>query len=154
MAVHLLEIARRYVIECLEEADIAVLRRLVHRDVVRRGPMGEVSGIAALEEQVLDDRFSDVCVVLDDVIASGDQAVIRYTWHALHRGELFGIAPTYKRLEMPVIEVIRVERDKIVEADVMFDCYALFEQLGMLPRPYQLAPPRVTRPVLRLVPMP
>ena len=114
--------------------------------------MGTVSGIAALEDQVLDDRFSDLCIVIEDLIAAGDQAVIRYTWHAVHRGELFGVAPTHRNLELDAIEVIRVEDDRIREADVYFDVYALFEQLGMLPRPNQLAPPRVTKPVLRLVP--
>lgn len=152
MAANLFEIARRYVIEVLEEASIPVLRRLVAESFVRRGPLGEVSGRASLEEQVHDDRFSDVCIVIEDILASGDQAVIQYTWYATHRGELFNIAPTGKHLKMSVVEIIRVDPSgHIAEADVYFDVYALFEQLGMLPRPWQLAPPRVTRPVLRLV---
>lgn len=151
MPADLVEIARRYVIEILEEADLGVLRRLVAPDFVRRSPMGEVSGIDSLEAQVLDDRFSDICIVIEDIIATDDQAVIRYTWHALHSGELYGVAPTDRRIEMSVAEIIRVDNGRVVEADVYFDVYALFEQLGMLPQPHQLAPPRVTRPVLRLV---
>lgn len=156
MATRVFEIARRYVIEVLEEANLDVLRSLVARNFVRRGPLGVVSGSASLELQVQDDRFSDICIVIDDIIATGDQAVIQYTWHAVHRGELFNIAPTNKRLVMPVVEILRIapvrSRRQIVEADVYFDVYALFEQIGMLPQPHQLAPPRVTRPALRLVP--
>jgi predicted ester cyclase len=151
MAANLFEIARRYAIEVLEEANLDVLRRLVSETFVRRGPMGEVSGRAAFEEQVFDDRFSDIAIAIDDVIAANDQAVIQYTWRATHRGELFGIAPTGRPLRMNACEVINVERGKIVESTVYFDVYALFEQLGMLPRPYQLAPPQIPRPVLRLV---
>jgi predicted ester cyclase len=151
MAANVFEIARRYAIEVLEEANLDVLRRLVSESFVRRGPMGEVSGRAAFEEQVLDDRFSDISIVIDDVIVTDDQAVIQYTWRALHRGELFGIAPTGRPLRMQACEVINIERGRIVESTVYFDVYALFEQLGMLPRPYQLAPPRSTRPQLRLV---
>ncbi len=152
MAANVFEIARRYVIEVLEEANNDVLRRLVAESFVRRGPLGEVSGSASLAEQIHDDRFSDVCIIIDDIIASTDQAVIQYTWYATHRGELFNIAPTGKYLKMQVVEIIRIDdKGRIAESDVYFDVYSLFEQLGMLPRPWQLAPPRVTRPVLRLV---
>jgi len=151
MAANAFQIARRYVIEVLEEANVDVLRGLVADDFVRRSPMGVVSGSASLEAQVQDDRFSDICIVIENIIGGGDQAVIQYTWHAVHRGELFNIAPTYRQLQMTVVEIIRIERGRVVEADVYYDVYSLFEQLGMLPRPHQLAPPRVTRPVLRLV---
>ncbi len=146
-----LDIARRYVIEVLEEANVDVLLGLVSEDVVRRGPMGEVSGLDALATQIQDDRFSDVCIVIDDIIATDEQAVIQYTWYAVHRGELFNIAPTDRHIQLPVVEVLRIENERIIESDVSFDVYSLFEQLGMLPRFEQLAPPRVTRPVLRLV---
>lgn len=151
MASNVYEIARRYVIDILEGANVDVLRRLVATHFVRRGPMGVVMGRTAFEDQVHDDRFSDLNLVIDDVIASDNQAVIQYTWHAVHRGELFGIAPTGRHLRISACEVVRVERNKLVEADVYFDVYTLFEQLGMLPRPHQLAPPQVSRPVLRLV---
>ena len=151
MAANTFDIARRYVIEVLEEANLDVLRGLVAEDFVRRGPMGEVSGSASLEVQVQDERFSDICIMIDDIIATDEQAVIQYTWHAVHRGELFNIAPTDKRLQMQVVEIIRIENDRVAESDVYYDVYSLFEQLGMLPKPWQLAPPRVTRPVLRLV---
>ena len=71
MAANLFEIARRYVIEVLEEANLDVLRSLVAENFVRRGPMGEVSGSVSLETQVLDDRFSDVCIVIDDIVYIG-----------------------------------------------------------------------------------
>ena len=145
MAPSLHELARRYVIEVLEERATGVLRGLVHWGFVRRGPLGEVSGIAAFEEQVRDERFRDICIVIDDIIATGDQAVIRYTWHARHRGEVFNIPPTDKRISINAIEVIRVEHERIVEADVYFDVYSLFEQLGQLPQPHQLAPPPAPR---------
>lgn len=151
MAANLFEIARRYVIEVLEEANLDVLRRLVAENFVRRGPMGAVSGSVSLETQVLDDRFSDVCIVIDDIVVGADQVAIQYTWHAVHRGEVFNIAPTERRVTMRVAEIIRVHNGLVVEAEVYYDTYALFEQLGMLPRPEQLAPPQVTRPVLRLV---
>jgi len=152
MSSSVFEIARRYVVEVLEEGSVDVLRRLVAPNVVRRGPMGEVSGIASLEDQLRDEGFSDVCIVIDDIIATEDEAVIRYAWYAQHNGELFNIAPTYRRIEMHVVEIIRLDAvGRIADADVYFDVYALFEQLGMLPHPHQLAPPQVTRPMLRLV---
>lgn len=147
------EIARRYVIEVLEEGNIDVLRRLVDTKFVRRDPMGEVSGIAAVERQLLGvpDVFSNIFILIDDIVATDDQIVVRYAWHATHHGELFGIPATEKRIALAMVEVLQLRGNTIVEADVYYDRYALFEQLGVVPAQQGLAPR--PRPVLRLVPM-
>jgi predicted ester cyclase len=40
----------------------------------------------------------DLKVVVEDMIAEGDKVVVRYTLEGTHEGELFGVAPTGRRL--------------------------------------------------------
>ncbi len=146
------EIAERYVIELLEERDVSVASALVGDDYVLRDPLCLLEGRDALVERLRDTTWGDVIIVIEDVIASGDQVVVRATWQGVQRGTFYGIDATHKRAVLDVISVLTIADGRVVEDSTYYDVYALFEQLDALPPVEKLAAPKRLAPVLRLVP--
>lgn len=70
--------------------------------------------------------------VIHELIAEGDFVVVRMTAAGLHTGELFGVPPTGKRLEMTGIVIYRFENGKIVERWAQHDFLGLMHQLGLI----------------------
>lgn len=70
--------------------------------------------------------------IIHELIAEGDFVVVRMTAAGMHTGELFGIAPTGKRLEMTGIVIYRFEDGKIAERWAQHDFLGLMHQLGVL----------------------
>lgn len=77
--------------------------------------------------------FPDLRLTQDDVIAEGDKVVTRFTAHGTQQGELQGIAPTGKPINVTGIEIMRVSGGKIVEGWVDFDQLGMLQQLGVIP---------------------
>ena len=146
------EIAERYIIELLEERDLDVLSALVGDSFALREPLALLEGRDALVERLRDTTFDDMIIVIEDLIASGDQVVVRSTWHASHHGTFHGIAPTGNRLVLDVVQILTFADGRVVEDATYYDTYALFEQIGALPPVDKLAAPKRLAPVLRLVP--
>ena len=67
------------------------------------------------------EAFPDLQVTVEDEIAEGDKVVTRWTIRGTHQGELMGIAPTDKQIELKGITIHRFEGDKIVEEWERYD---------------------------------
>ena len=146
------EIAQRYVIELLEERNLDVIYGLVDDSFVLREPLGLLEGRDALIERLRDTTFCDVMILIEDVIASGDQVVVRATWQGVQCGPFFGIEATHNRVLLELVQVLTITDGRVVEDNTYYDAYALFEQLGALPAVDKLAAPKRLAPVLRIVP--
>lgn len=72
---------------------------------------------------------------IDDQIAEGDKVVTRLTAIGTHEGEMFGIAPTGKNLEMTATVIHRIANGKLVEKWSNKDVLGFLRQLGVLPTP-------------------
>jgi steroid delta-isomerase-like uncharacterized protein len=70
---------------------------------------------------------------VDEVIAEGDRAVIRWTLRGTHRGDLLGIPPTGRRVEWTGISIYRLANGKVVEEQGEEDALGLMRQLGVIP---------------------
>jgi steroid delta-isomerase-like uncharacterized protein len=146
------EIAHRYVIELLEERDLDVVSALVDEAFVLREPLCLLEGRDALVERLRDTTFGDVLIVIEDMIASGDQVVVRSTWQGVHRAEFLHVQPEGRRVTLDFVQILTIADGRVVEDCTYYDVYALFEQLGALPPVDKLAVPKRLAPVLRLVP--
>jgi predicted ester cyclase len=73
--------------------------------------------------------------VIHDQIAEGDKVVTRKVFHGTHHGELMGVAPTGREVQIEVIDIVRVEGGQIVEHWNVVDRLGLLQQLGVLPEP-------------------
>ena len=56
-------------------------------------------------------------------------------FHGTHTGELLGIPPTGREVEILVIDVVRVADGRIVEHWGIVDRLGLLQQLGAIPEP-------------------
>ena len=146
------EIAQRYVIELFEERALDVLSALVDDDYVLREPLALLDGRDALVERLCDTTFGDILIVIEDVIATDDRAVVRSTWQGVQYGTFYGVEATGKRVTLDVVQVLTFADGRVVEDCTYYDVYALFEQIGALPSVDKLAEPKRLAPVLRLVP--
>ena len=70
---------------------------------------------------------------MEDLIAEGDNVVLRMTGRGTHTGD-FGVIPaTGKQFEVPLISILRFSNGKIVERWNVTDEISMLQQLGILP---------------------
>jgi steroid delta-isomerase-like uncharacterized protein len=79
--------------------------------------------------------FPDMQFSIEDVIAEGDQVVVRWTLRGTHQGELMGIPPTNNQVTVTGMSIERVSGEKIVETWDNYDALGLMQQLGVIPEP-------------------
>ena len=77
--------------------------------------------------------FPHYAVIADDMIAEGDKVSVLARFRGAHNGELLGIAPTGKEVDVPFAITYRLAGGKIVQHWMSFDRMALMEQLGVAP---------------------
>src|SRR2546421_1199532 len=83
-----------------------------------RGSLGQSkSGHAEFEEYIdfVRRAFPDFSNEIEEVISEGDKAFARLTYRGTHRGELFNIAATGRRIQHASAAVFRFRGDKIDE---------------------------------------
>lgn len=79
--------------------------------------------------------FPDFEITVEDIVAEGDKAMTRWTARGTHQGELMGVPPTGKEVEMTGLTFNRVADGKIVEQRENADMMGLLQQLGAIPEP-------------------
>jgi steroid delta-isomerase-like uncharacterized protein len=93
--------------------------------------------------------FPNLNVSIDDLIAQGDKAAARVTFHGTHRGTFQGIPATGKTVRMGAIGILRFDGGEIVEHWATLDLLGLLQQLGVAPAqtdlPYDARWPATTR---------
>lgn len=77
--------------------------------------------------------FPDLHFTVDQMLASGDYVITRYTGSGTHKGDLSGIAPTGRRAEVHGCTIMEVQKGKIVHQWLYWDNAHLLRQLGVLP---------------------
>ena len=130
-------IVLRYYEELFERRRLAVIDEIFASGYVnhqRTDPYraDEVKGPEGLKKlaTVFFSAFPDHHTSVDDIIAEGDKVVTRWTTRGTHQGELFGIAPTNRRVTISGITIDRVVDEKIVETWTNWDLAGLLQQLG------------------------
>lgn len=132
------QIVRRFWEDLFDEWDPSAAGEIASPEIAFRGTLGkEVRGLGGLEEYVLDARtaFPDLRAAVDDLVAEGDKVVARLTLRGTHKGELFGVAPTGRRVAYEGVALHRMSEDKIAECWVLGDILSLMRQLGSAPKP-------------------
>jgi steroid delta-isomerase-like uncharacterized protein len=79
--------------------------------------------------------FADSTIRVDDIIIdneAGNKCVILWTSHAKHRGMLFGMPGTGRRVEVSGAFVMRFENGLIVAERRLYDFVGMLLQLGVL----------------------
>lgn len=66
------------------------------------------------------------------MIAEGEKVVVRWTATGTHKGELFGIPVTGKRIKVVGVDIFRVEDGKLKELWLSWDQMGMMRQLGVV----------------------
>jgi predicted ester cyclase len=73
--------------------------------------------------------FPDFTNSIEDIISERDKAFTRLTYTGTHKGEIFGVAPTHRKISYAGASVFYFDGDKIREVWVLGDVYGLLRQL-------------------------
>jgi steroid delta-isomerase-like uncharacterized protein len=131
-------IARRFFEDAYNTGNTALLDELLAPDYVDqkappgtpRGPRGIAQVIATFREAFPDLRFT-----VEDQLAEADRVATRYTFRGTHRGDLMGIPPTGRPVEIGGISIYRIADGKMQEAWIEYDMLGLLQQLGVIAQP-------------------
>jgi predicted ester cyclase len=86
--------------------------------------------------KVFASAYPDGSHVIHDLIAEGDQVVVRVSGTGTQTGEFKGIKPTGKKVEMTGIVIYRIEGGKIVERWAQHNFLGfVMQQLGVVSLP-------------------
>ena len=112
-------VVERFNKEVIEQGNEATFRELIAPDFVNRSaPPGAPAGPEGMLftfNRVLRPAFPDLSVEVHDQVAEGNKVTTRKTIRGTHRGDLFGIPPTGKRIEIDVIDIVRLANGRYAE---------------------------------------
>jgi steroid delta-isomerase-like uncharacterized protein len=128
-------VVRRFLEECWNAGKLDVVDEIVAAEYVNRTEPDQPPGPEAVKHLISTFRgaFPDVDNVIEDLVAEGDKVAVRVTIHGTHKGELFGIPPTEKRVKITGMAIYRLADGKLVEHWVTRDHLGLLQQLEIIP---------------------
>jgi len=80
--------------------------------------------------QLLKPAFPELKVEIHEMIAEGDKVTTRKSFHAIHKGEFFGVKPTNKSVVMEVIDIVQLRNGKYIAHWGILDMHNLMTQLA------------------------
>lgn len=92
-----------------------------------RGP----DGVKQLAD-ALHPGIPDMKLPIADVIAEGEKVLVRLRVQGTHAGELMGIAPTGKTIDIAVLDLFQFRDGVLIEHWALLDNLGLLKQIGAL----------------------
>jgi len=131
----------RFVEELFNQGNMSLANELLAPDFVEReqlppGVPDGREGVKALTS-MLRSAFPDFKATIEDMVAEGDKVVVRMIWSGTHKGEFMGIPASGKSVSIGVIDIIRVNKGKLVEHWGQMDSMGMMQQLGVMPAPVE-----------------
>ena len=83
--------------------------------------------------QMFATAFPDGKLEIKHVHTAGDVAIVEFIGRGTHEGDLMGISPTGKGMEIPVCTILTFRDGKIVAEREYMDMMHLMTQLGVAP---------------------
>ena len=131
----------RFVEELFNQGNISLANELLAPDFVEREqiPPGVPDGREGVKSltSMLRSAFPDFKATIEDMVAEGDKVVVRMIWSGTHKGEFMGIPASGKSVSIGVIDIIRVNKGKLVEHWGQMDSMGMMQQLGVMPAPVE-----------------
>ena len=137
MSEHNKAIVRRLIEEVWNKGNLSVVDELFTPNYEHHDPSTPDFGRGPESERkratLYRNAFPDVRLTVEDIIAEGETVVTRWSCRATHKGELSGIAPTGKQINISGVTVARLSNGKFAETYVNWDALGLMQQLGVVP---------------------
>lgn len=125
---------RQWVDEAWNRGDFSSADAMYAPGYILHNPDGPVEGPAALAAFIASYRtaFPDLTMTIEEMVASGDRVAWRFTVRGTQHGELYGTAPTGKRVIVAGSVFSHFEGDFWAEDDANFDALGMLVQLGVV----------------------
>lgn len=91
-----------------------------------RGP----AGIKQLADALLP-GIPDLELPIEDVVAEGGKVLVRLRVVGTHGGELMGMAPTGRKIDIGVMDLFQIRDGMLVEHWALLDNLGMLKQLGV-----------------------
>jgi predicted ester cyclase len=113
------DVVLRFNKEFIEQGNIDAFKAIMADDFVNRSaPQGTPSnadGMFYFFEKIIRPALSDLNVTIHDQVAEGNTVTTRKTISGVHTGELMGIPPTNKQVQINVIDMVTLKEEKYFE---------------------------------------
>ncbi len=122
--------------EAAAKSDYDAFGDFIAEDGVDHTPMpGQPPGVEGVKYifRMLRAAMPDFSQEIVDMVAEGDRVVVRAVSRGTHQGEMLGIPPTGKKVQVDEIHIVRVQDGKMIEHWGLVDQAALMAQLGVMP---------------------
>jgi steroid delta-isomerase-like uncharacterized protein len=133
---------RRIIEEGWNQGKIAVFDELCVSDWIHHDPTQPHVRIREDFKRNVTERrraFPDLHFRMEDMIAEGDQVVVRWMWHGTHTGDFvtptIHLPATGKQVTVTGITIFRFADGKVVETWNQSDRLGMYQQLGLIPLP-------------------
>ncbi len=129
-------VIRRYYEDLWNAWNLDLVDELIAPDITFRGSLGvSVRGRDGFRGYVAVVRtaFPDFHNTVEQLIAEDDIVAGRLTYSGTHRGILFHVAPTHKRVGYAGSAIFRIAGGLIADGFVLGDTLSLMRQIGALP---------------------
>lgn len=126
-------LVRRYYSELWNAWSARALEELIAPDIVFHGSIGTaVKGIEEFGQYVnrIRSAFPDFHNQIEALIAEGDKVAARLTYTGTHRGELFGVPGTGRKIAYQGLAIFECKDGKIARGFVLGDTETLKRQLA------------------------
>ena len=96
----------------MNQANLDAIGEIYPTYIVWHVPEGDIQGSEQVKQVVgmYLSAFPDLNVPVEDVIVEDDKAVTCWTMRGTHQGDLMGIAPTERQIEVDGITIHRIPR--------------------------------------------
>ncbi|HEX4997387.1 MAG TPA: ester cyclase [Terriglobia bacterium] len=128
---------QRACLDAWNRRDFDTMKNLLHSDYTYTGPDGRELKVpeAMKSHRMWATALPDGKVEIKWVVAQGDVSVCEFVASGTHNGELMGIAPTGKHVEIRVCKVMETRDNKIYRDRDYMDLLGLMIQIGAVQFP-------------------
>lgn len=129
---HTIEVIQRFNSEFLKRKNATILEELFSNDFINHtAPLGLEKDITSFREfgKILHNGFPDLKVNIIHMIAEDDLVFTYKILAGTHLGEIMGKLPTGKKVQMNVMDVVRMKTGKYSEHWSQSDILQIIESL-------------------------
>jgi steroid delta-isomerase-like uncharacterized protein len=129
-------LVKRLFDEVYSKGNVAVLDQILNADfkLIDSSVPNFRGGLAGYKEreQMFKTAFPTKTAKIEEIFATEDRVVVRWTMTGAHKGELQDVAPTGKNVKVCGISIYLFNNSKISEIHQAWDRLALLEQIGVV----------------------
>ncbi len=137
-------LAERFHMEIFQQGKLSVADEILSRDFLAHfagNPPEWEKGAEGTKKAATAYRtaFPDMRLTHHESIAEGDKVVIYWSASGTQKGELAGVPPSGKQMNVKGFDLFKIKNGKLVEMWQSFDQLGMMQQLGVLPPPISIA---------------